>query len=63
MPTVDTSLTLVHGLRHQGYEGKVALTAHREADAERLERAGVDAILQPFAAAADAVDELVDPAP
>jgi Kef-type K+ transport system membrane component KefB len=63
MPTVDTSLTLVHGLRHQGYEGKVALTAHREADAERLEAAGVDAVLQPFAAAADAVDELVDPRP
>jgi predicted Kef-type K+ transport protein len=63
MPTVDTSLTLVHGLRHQGYEGKVALTAHREADAERLESAGVDAVLQPFAAAADAVDELVDPGP
>jgi Kef-type K+ transport system membrane component KefB len=63
MPTVDTSLTLVHGLRHQGFEGKVALTAHREADAERLEAAGVDAVLQPFAAAAGAVDELVDREP
>lgn len=62
VPTLDTNLTLLHGLRHHGFRGKVALTAHNDADARRLESEGVDAVLQPFEAAADAADDLVLPA-
>ena len=36
-----TNLALLHGLRHQGYSGTVALTAHTRHDAEQLRAAGL----------------------
>jgi Kef-type K+ transport system membrane component KefB len=54
---LDTNLALVHALRHHGYRGRAALTAHTPADAERLRRAGVDRVLMPFTDAAGALVE------
>jgi Kef-type K+ transport system membrane component KefB len=59
VPSVHSNLALLHGLRHEGYEGDVALTARNDADAERLREAGCTVVLQPFVAAADVVLELV----
>jgi hypothetical protein len=53
------NLALLHALRHMGYDGRVALTAHTPADAERLSLAGADLVLQPFADAATHVAELL----
>jgi len=51
------NLALLHGLRDQGYQGRVAVTAH--ADAGPLRQAGADLVLMPYAdAAAEAVDSL-----
>jgi Kef-type K+ transport system membrane component KefB len=59
MPQVDLNVSLTRGLRHQGYRGRVALTAHNEADRERLQREGADVVLLPFADAAyEAAQEL-----
>lgn len=53
IPDLDLNLALVKSLRHHGYEGKIAMTAHSAADAGRLKRAGVTRVLQPFEDAAD----------
>ena len=50
---VDLNLSLVKALRHHGYEGNIATTAHLAADGARLKRAGVTRVLQPFEDAAD----------
>jgi Kef-type K+ transport system membrane component KefB len=61
MPQVDVNLALLRGLRHQGYSGRVALTAHNDADNEKLQRAGADLVLLPFADAAyEAAEALAD---
>ncbi|CAN5748222.1 cation:proton antiporter [soil metagenome] len=52
-PDADSNIVLLQALRANGYRGRVALTAHGERAAERLERAGADLILRPFADAAD----------
>ncbi len=52
IPVLQTNLALLHGLRHHGYQGTVALTAHTGHDAEQLRAAGVDVVLEPFSAAA-----------
>ncbi|MGK2865848.1 MAG: cation:proton antiporter, partial [Mycobacterium sp.] len=41
IPVVHTNLALLHNLRHRGFNGTVALTAHNHHDAERLRAAGV----------------------
>lgn len=53
MPDRSVKLALLHRLEQTGYTGSVALTAHNDHDAERLEAAGVDVVLRPFHAAAD----------
>ncbi|MFN6945643.1 MAG: cation:proton antiporter [Cytophagaceae bacterium] len=51
-PDVNVSLTLLKYLKEYNYEGKVALTAHKNSDAEQLQKAGADIILLPFVDAA-----------
>jgi Kef-type K+ transport system membrane component KefB len=53
IPRVDTSRQLVSALDRWGFRGQVALTAHTEADAERLSDLGAAAVLRPFRDAAD----------
>lgn len=56
---MPVNLVLLHGLREQGYGGRIALTAHTLRDAELLQYAGANQILTPFAdAAREAVDKL-----
>ncbi|WP_233345958.1 NAD-binding protein [Saccharomonospora iraqiensis] len=60
IPVAEINKALLHGLRHHGYEGVVALTAHTARDAALLREAGADVVLEPFAAAADATTEALD---
>jgi Trk K+ transport system NAD-binding subunit len=53
VPDRSVNLALLHGLEQADYTGAVALTAHNDHDAARLEAAGVDVVLRPFHAAAD----------
>ncbi|WP_409330469.1 cation:proton antiporter [Trujillonella humicola] len=53
VPDRSVNLALLHGLEQAGFTGSVALTAHNDHDADRLEAAGVDVVLRPFHAAAD----------
>jgi Kef-type K+ transport system membrane component KefB len=55
----DANLALLHALRDHGYDGKVAVAAHYDADADRLREAGADQVLLPYAFAAEEVVELV----
>ncbi|HSI98099.1 MAG TPA: cation:proton antiporter [Gaiellaceae bacterium] len=57
----DANVALLHALRDHGYEGKVAVAAHHDEDAERLREAGADRVLLPYAFAAEEVVELVAP--
>lgn len=50
---IELNIALVKALRHHGYEGNVAMTAHFPTDAGRLRHAGVTRIIQPFEDAAD----------
>lgn len=52
IPVLQTNLALLHGLRHHGYRGAIALTAHTRHDAAQLHAAGVHTVLEPFSAAA-----------
>src|SRR5690606_35712246 len=52
VPSVTTNRMLAHAVRAAGFEGRIALTAHTEADAALLDDVGADAILKPFASAA-----------
>lgn len=55
------NLALLHGLREQDYNGKIAVTANTARDAEQLKDAGADLVLIPYAdAAAKAVDNLFE---
>lgn len=44
----DVRLSVLHGLRHGGYRGKVAFCSHSREDAERIARSGVDLVLLPY---------------
>ena len=56
---LSINLALLHGLRDYGYQGRVAVTAHSRLNAERLQQAGADQVLIPYAdAAVEAVDSL-----
>ncbi|MCU7843260.1 MAG: cation:proton antiporter [Candidatus Thiodiazotropha sp. (ex Monitilora ramsayi)] len=53
------NLGLLHGLRDNGYKGRVAVTAHTASDAKHLEQSGADRVLLPYTdAATEAVDNL-----
>jgi Kef-type K+ transport system membrane component KefB len=56
---VDANLALLHALSHHGYNGHVAVAAHRRADVERLTKAGADHVLMPYVSAAGEVVELI----
>ena len=56
------NLSLIHSLRSLGYSGRSAITAQALEDAARLEQAGADLILLPFAdAAREAADRIMGP--
>jgi len=56
---LSINLALLHGLHEYGYTGRVAVTAHSSRDAERLQQAGANQVLIPYAdAAVEAVDSL-----
>jgi Kef-type K+ transport system membrane component KefB len=57
IPILHTNLALLQGLRHHGFNGTIALTAHTHRDAERLRAAGVHTVLEPFSTAARATSE------
>lgn len=51
---------LLHGLRQQNYQGKIALSTSSRDDAQRFEAEGVDMVLVPYAdAAREAADRLL----
>jgi len=56
---IQVNLALLHGLREQGYNGNITVTAHTAHAAEQLRDAGAERVLIPYAdAAAEAVDNL-----
>ena len=55
----DARLGLVDALRANGFDGRVAVTAHRASDAAPLSARGADLILQPFRDAADQAAQLI----
>ncbi|MCF6217418.1 MAG: cation:proton antiporter [Gammaproteobacteria bacterium] len=57
------SHSLIHTLQDLGYQGRIAVTAHSVTEAGRLEQAGADLVMVPYAdAAGEAVDRLLQPA-
>ncbi len=53
---------LIHSLRSLGYAGRIAVTAHAPAEVARLQQAGADLVLVPYAdAAREAADRLLEP--
>ncbi|MDP8904339.1 MAG: cation:proton antiporter [Chloroflexota bacterium] len=52
-PDAATNVVLLQALRAAGYRGRVALTAHTDVAAKRLEGTGADLLLRPFIDAAD----------
>jgi len=56
------NLSLVHALRGLDYSGRIAVTAQAADEAARLEQAGADLVLVPFAdAAREAADRIMGP--
>ena len=54
------SQALIHSLRSSGYAGRIAVTAHGFGEVPKLEQAGADLVMVPFAdAAREAVDRLL----
>jgi Kef-type K+ transport system membrane component KefB len=53
IPYPEVNLALLHGLRHHGYGGRVAVTAHHRAAGDALRAAGADLVLFPFKDAAE----------
>ncbi|WP_366656678.1 cation:proton antiporter [Fodinicurvata sp. EGI_FJ10296] len=49
----DPRMALLHGLRSQGFHGRIALAMHTPTDSDALKRQGADIILTPFADAAE----------
>jgi Trk K+ transport system NAD-binding subunit len=47
-PEREVNLALLSALRLHGYQGEVALRAHDGTDAEVLDRAGADLVLEPL---------------
>jgi Kef-type K+ transport system membrane component KefB/uncharacterized UPF0146 family protein len=60
IPRYDTNKVLVDAVRHWGFDGKIAVTAHTATDAERIGSVGVDLVMEPFLeAAGDSVAQLL----
>lgn len=58
------NLALIHTLKNLGYAGRIAVTAHSADEVARLEQAGADLVMAPFAdAAREAADRLLEPVP
>ena len=55
----DARLGLIDALRSAGFGGRLAVTAYRATDSERLSAQGADLILQPFRDAADQAATLI----
>ncbi|MCF6236850.1 MAG: cation:proton antiporter [Gammaproteobacteria bacterium] len=56
---MPVNLSLLHGLREQGFSGCIAVTAHTSHDADLLKGSGADQVLIPYAdAAAEVADNL-----
>jgi Kef-type K+ transport system membrane component KefB len=53
IPLREVNLAIVEALRSAGFTGTVAATAHHADDVPALRAAGIDLVLQPFAAAAE----------
>jgi Kef-type K+ transport system membrane component KefB len=56
----DARLVLIQSLRQHGFKEPIAVTATREADAEKLSQLGADLVLDPFQDAADRAVELLE---
>ena len=57
---LHVSQVLIYALRHVGYSGQVAVTAHNNSDVNKLEAMGADLVMIPFAdAAREAADRLL----
>lgn len=64
IPHPDVNLALLHGLRHYGYGGRVAVTAHSQATGDALRAAGADLVFFPFEDAAErAAQEVLSATP
>lgn len=60
MPDVEVTRTLLHGLRSAGFQGPVVLTAHTQANADRLQDADHRGlVVVPFAQGVEPVAQLV----
>jgi Kef-type K+ transport system membrane component KefB len=59
----DHRLSLIDALRSQGFAGRIAVTAHGEAEAAALRARGADLVLLPFRDAAERAAELVTAGP
>jgi len=53
VPRADVNAVLVDALRRWGYRGRIAVTAHDDAEALRMCELDADTMLQPFVDAAD----------
>jgi len=49
----DPRMALLHALRSQGFQGKVAVAMHTPTDLDELRRQGVDVVLTPYVDAAE----------
>lgn len=58
-PTVDVNLALIQALKHHGYRGPLAVTAHNARDADLLAGAGATLVLMPFKDAASQAAHLL----
>jgi hypothetical protein len=52
---VQANMALIKHLKATGFQGKIALTAHRTVDADRLAKTQADLILSPFSDAAETI--------
>jgi Kef-type K+ transport system membrane component KefB len=57
----DIRLSVLHGLRQAGYQGRLAFSSHNRVDAETMAATGVDLVLLPYHdGAIRAVERMVD---
>jgi Kef-type K+ transport system membrane component KefB len=59
IPLADANVALLHALQHHHYQGKIALTALTDRDANRLRDTDADVVLQPFSTATAGVLEMI----
>lgn len=60
IPGLEVNRTLQHALKHQGYQGKLAVTVHNDQEDAAFQTSNVDLILRPFVDAAEqAAEELL----